>query len=173
MAQSRINKEIASICNSKLFRGHYDEERKLCYLGFKGAGVYEGQFHVISIDFYNNEGYDDYRYPLHPPTVRFVTPIYHANVSSSGSICLDVISSKWNAAYNAEAIFNSIIALLASPNTGSALNHEAAREKNSTFAEAAAHYYRARLSHDTPVDEEETRSEAELMIALLASKDDS
>ncbi|ORZ33475.1 ubiquitin conjugating enzyme [Catenaria anguillulae PL171] len=55
-------------------------------------------------------------YPFSPPKARFVTPVYHPNVSSkTGAICLDVLTSEWSPVLNLKTTLLSIQQLLESP----------------------------------------------------------
>lgn len=55
-------------------------------------------------------------YPFTPPKVRFITKLWHPNVSSvTGAICLDILKDQWAAAMTLRTVLLSIQALLASP----------------------------------------------------------
>lgn len=66
-------------------------------------------------------------YPNKPPTVVFVTKMFHPNIYANGSICLDILQHNWSPIYDIAAVLTSIQSLLTDPNPNSPANQEAAK----------------------------------------------
>uniref|UniRef100_A0A158Q8T6 E2 ubiquitin-conjugating enzyme n=1 Tax=Elaeophora elaphi TaxID=1147741 RepID=A0A158Q8T6_9BILA len=66
-------------------------------------------------------------YPNKPPTVKFVSKMFHPNVYADGSICLDILQNRWSPTYDVAAILTSIQSLLDEPNPNSPANSLAAQ----------------------------------------------
>ena len=47
-------------------------------------------------------------YPNKPPTVKFVSKMFHPNVYADGGICLDILQNRWSPTYDVAAILTSI-----------------------------------------------------------------
>ena len=47
-------------------------------------------------------------YPFRPPTVRFLTPIYHCNFSSDADIRLDILTDQWNPGLTISKVLDAI-----------------------------------------------------------------
>lgn len=65
-------------------------------------------------------------YPLEPPVIHFVTPIYHLNVSQEyGQVCLGFLSKdNWSASSTIEQIVHALFSLLSKPELENSMDHD-------------------------------------------------
>jgi len=68
----------------------------------------------------------DESYPNKPPTVKFLSKMFHPNVYANGELCLDILQNRWSPTYDVAAILTSVQSLLHDPNPNSPANAEAA-----------------------------------------------
>ncbi|XP_037611222.1 ubiquitin-conjugating enzyme E2 D1b isoform X8 [Sebastes umbrosus] len=78
-----------------------------------GDSPYQGGVFFLTIHFPTD-------YPFKPPKVAFTTKIYHPNINSNGSICLDILRSQWSPALtvskgNLQSITVSTVTATATP----------------------------------------------------------
>lgn len=77
-------------------------------------------------------------YPYSPPTVRFLTKVWHPNVYENGDLCISILHppvddpqsgelpcERWNPTQNVRTVLLSVISLLNEPNTYSPANVDA------------------------------------------------
>jgi Ubiquitin-conjugating enzyme len=57
----------------------------------QGDSPFQGGLFFLAIHFPTD-------YPFKPPKVNFTTRIYHPNINSNGSICLDILRDQWSPA---------------------------------------------------------------------------
>ena len=72
-------------------------------------------------------------YPNKPPKVKFTTELFHPNIYTDGSICLDILSHMWSPVYDVGSILTSIQSLLTDPNVNSPANNEAAQMYSNNY----------------------------------------
>ena len=65
-------------------------------------------------------------YPATPPRVFFATGIFHPNIDSKGTVCMDLLKEKWCMAFTLRSLLEVLRQLLREPNPDSPLNVDAA-----------------------------------------------
>lgn len=72
----------------------------------------------------------DETYPNKPPTVKFISKMFHPNVYANGELCLDILQNRWSPTYDVAAILTSIQSLLHDPNPNRCVPHRAFPDRN-------------------------------------------
>ncbi|XP_017005322.2 uncharacterized protein [Drosophila takahashii] len=110
----RIKRELQDIrkhpppnCSAEM--QHEDLFRWTAGVNGPAGSVYEGGHFRLDIRFPAS-------YPFRPPRIRFTTRIYHCNVDSRGSICLDVLGERWSPVMNVAKVLLSIYVLMSECN---------------------------------------------------------
>ncbi|KAG6829460.1 hypothetical protein H0H92_004422 [Tricholoma furcatifolium] len=133
----RVNKEIAD-CKQDTTSGIKIElvgdspfHLKGSFPGPEGT-PYEGGLFEVDIVIPDS-------YPFKPVKMKFITKVYHPNVSSaSGAICLDILKDAWSPVLTLKSTLISLQSLLCSP-----------EPKDPQDAEVAKHYMTSKASFDT------------------------
>ncbi|EPQ55751.1 ubiquitin-conjugating enzyme [Gloeophyllum trabeum ATCC 11539] len=104
--------------------------------------LYEGGFFRARLSF-------PPEFPIQPPTMRFITPMWHPNIYADGKVCISILhppgedqygyedsGERWLPVHTVESILLSVISLLSSdkPNLDSPANVDAAKEVREDFA---------------------------------------
>ena len=115
MALKRINKELLDLTKdppSNCSAGPLDEKDQFHWqatLMGPDESPYAGGVYFLNIQFPPD-------YPFKPPKLNFTTRIYHPNINSNGSICLDILKEQWSPALTISKVLLSISSLLTDPN---------------------------------------------------------
>ncbi|WPT11983.1 Ubiquitin-conjugating enzyme E2 27 [Picochlorum sp. SENEW3] len=114
--QGRVQKEISNIQKDKGVSGvavelKSDSSIKYMIGSLEGPTdtPYEGGLFYVDIEL-------DDQYPFVPPKMKFITKVWHPNISSaSGAICLDILKDQWTPALTIKTALLSLQALLSTP----------------------------------------------------------
>ena len=123
IAIKRLTKELSNLMNEdlddfKILDSNDIMNWKASIYGQKNS-IFDGGKYDLEIKF-------SLEYPTKPPSVKFLTPIFHPNVYKDGRICVDILQSEWTPSLNVNSILISLRSLLLDPNNNSPANRDAA-----------------------------------------------
>jgi len=154
----RVNKEIADCKNDKTSNVRLDlvDNSPFHLIGsFKGpeGTPYEGGHFDVDIVIPES-------YPFQPVKMKFITKVYHPNVSSaSGAICLDILKDAWSPVLTLKSTLISLQSLLCSPEPNDPQDAEVAKHymtSKSGFNDTARYW--TQIYAGAPGERKETSS---------------
>ncbi|CAI5445316.1 unnamed protein product [Caenorhabditis angaria] len=103
-------------------------------------------------------------YPFSPPKIKFVTKIWHPNVSSqTGVICLDILKDQWAASLTLRTVLLSIQALMCSPEPKDPQDAVVAKQymENPALFKSTAEFWTVRFARGKSGENEDYKSRVE------------
>jgi len=141
----RVNKEIADCKKDKLSQISIDlvEDNPFHLIGsFPGPEDTPYQGGYFSVDIVIPDAY-----PFQPVKMKFITKVYHPNISSaSGAICLDILKDAWSPVLTLKSTLISLQSLLCSPEPNDPQDAEVAKHyttSRTSFNETARYWTQA------------------------------
>tara|TARA_Y100000389_G_scaffold201299_1_gene243674 strand:- start:5252 stop:5707 length:456 start_codon:yes stop_codon:yes gene_type:complete len=137
----RLHKELNELKNSpptNCSAGMVDDDIyqwQATILGPSGSPYENGVFY-LRIEFPKD-------YPFKPPQITFITKIYHCNINTAGSICLDILKEQWSPALTVSKVLLSICSLMDDQNPNDPLMTDIANQyvnNKNDFIETAKNY---------------------------------
>ncbi|XP_012283933.1 ubiquitin-conjugating enzyme E2 T [Orussus abietinus] len=135
--ETRLKRELARLMENPpegiCCYPQMDKTDLLCanVMGPRGS-PYEGGLFQLELEIPQN-------YPFEPPRMKFVTPVYHPNIDSSGRICMDFLKMPpkggWKPTINLENLLTAVQLLLENPNPDDPLMADIAEEYRFNKAE--------------------------------------
>lgn len=99
-------------------------------------------------------------YPFEPPKMKFITKIWHPNISSqTGAICLDILKDQWSPALTIKTALLSLQALLSTPEPNDPQDAEVAKQylSNRELFESTARFWTETYATETSEEEKVQR----------------